>query len=298
MSVRTCVPKNIDGDNLLEKIILEEGGESVSTIKTKTNQGQIVLNSIEKLKKETEMIVFPLSNELNVCTVRIDELNDKKTVLLKMLEEIETETTVLKSKKVKIEENISNAELSYERTVSTVAQNPLNRDALLASKMHEKVRNFVSKVSVLENSIFSVLEEREETVNEKILKEKTNGKVGNGKKVVLTVDYPVRVKTSSTYLHDYVRTECQCLCLLAGRVVLLSTQLIHYKRELNAYKSLNMTVLVGELTTTIKKTENDIDEDKKALNLLQDELCGAILRFSKCLNLTDKGTFCFMQLFI
>ena len=105
----------------------------------------------------------------------------------------------------------------------------------------------------------------------------------------LSADHPARVASSTLALQQYVRTEAQCLSLLASRVINLTGQLVHLRREHAAYKSLNMTALATDVETSMKKMETDLSEDKKALAHLQECLAGAIGRFKSCLNLTTSG---------
>ena len=283
---RTDKSSNIEGDLLLEKIVMSEGGESASSLKGKKEKGKAIISVVEKLKKDKNDLISPMTVEINSCSVRLKDLYDKKTALLVMLDGIENDIAAVNSRKKTLQSSITESEDMYVRSLSTVETNPINREAILATKMQEKIDHLVLKVISLENCFLSSLDEKADKNENKNKKVASNVPV---KKVILQNEYPVRVSTSSTYLQEYVRTECQCLSLLAGRVVLLSSQLKNLKRELNAYKSLNMLALACDVETAIKKMETDIDEDKKALEHLQNDLCTSIQRYGKCLNITNKG---------
>lgn len=105
----------------------------------------------------------------------------------------------------------------------------------------------------------------------------------------LVANHSTRIGTSTIALQQYVKTECQCLSLLAHRVSQMAGQMVHLKREYNAYKSLNMTALANDVEIAIKKMEEDLSEDKKAIVHLQEVLTESMQRYGVCLNLSASG---------
>lgn len=274
---------------MLEKIVLSECGESATTLKNKKDQGKAVIVVMEKLKKDTNNSILPMTTEMKSCDSKLSELNDKRKALLLMLESVENDMTALNSRKKILQLSVTESEQMYARTLHTIESNPNNSNAIKAIRIQDKIDNLISKVVNLENCVLSSLDEKiERDIIDNKNKNKTS--ITTVKKVNLLNEHPARVSTSSTYLQEYVRTECQCMSLLSGRVVSLTIQLINLKRELNAYKSLNMTALAVDVEMAIKKMEKDIEEDRQALVHLQEDLCSSISRFSICLHLTSKGS--------
>jgi hypothetical protein len=69
----------------------------------------------------------------------------------------------------------------------------------------------------------------------------------------------------------------------------MAGQMVHLKREYNAYKSLNMIALANDVEVAIKKMEEDLIEDKKAIAHLQEVLSESMQRYGVCLNLSASG---------
>ena len=171
-----------------------------------------------------------------------------------------------------------------------MGDNPANRDALNATKLLEGARALSHKVSHLEESLADAFTP---TIT---LKTEANGHTPSVRTVItatqrasLTANHSARVASSTLALQQYVRTECQCLSLLAHRVSQMATQMVHLKREFNAYKSLNMTALANDVEIAIKKMEADLSEDKKAIGHLQETLTDTMQRYGVCLNLSAPG---------
>jgi hypothetical protein len=189
-----------------------------------------------------------------------------------------------------------------------VGNNPLNKDALYATKMVDGVKDLITKVTGLEDRLaecFTAHTDSENSAHSNGLNgthtgmngKATHTTISSASRKALVVDHPARIASSTLALQQYVRTEAQCLSLLASRVINLTGQLVHLRREHAAYKSLNMTALATDVETSIKKMENDLSEDKKALAHLQECLTGAIARFKSCLNLTTQGVSCYTVLY-
>ena len=246
---------------------------------------------IEKLKKDTNDVIAPMMNEINNCSAKLKELTDKQTALQLMLHAVETEINALNSRKKTLDSSVQESQSTFERTVLTVGNTPNNMEAIMATKIQDKVSNLTLNIHEIEDC-FALSYEEKKLKDIETVKSMQNGKDrnnGNKSKVVLTVSEPVRVEKSMATLSEYVKTECQCLSLLSGRVGSLSSQLINLKREYNAYKSLNMSALVSDVHAAITKVEGDILEDKKAILCLQGELVELLERFCVCLNIDAKG---------
>ena len=181
-----------------------------------------------------------------------------------------------------------------------MGNNPSNKDALYAIKMVDGVKDLITKVTGLEDRLTQCFTAHTSDSENGHMNGMNGTHTGmNGKaphttitpasRKALTADHPARVASSTLALQQYVRTEAQCLSLLASRVTTLTGSLVHLRREFAAYKSLNMTALANDVEVSIKKMETDLSEDKKALGHLQECLAGAIGRFKSCLNLTASG---------
>ena len=151
-----------------------------------------------------------------------------------------------------------------------MGNNPTNKEALYAIKMVDGVKELITKVIGLEDRLTKCFTVSTGEVENGVHTNGVNGThtgVGlNGKtthttitpanRKALVVDHSARVDSSTLALQQYVRTEAQCLSLLANRVINLTRQLVHLRREHAAYKSLNMTALATDVEISIKKNGN------------------------------------------
>ena len=152
------------------------------SLKGKKEKGKAILSVVEKLKKDKNDLISPMTVEINSCSVRLKDLKDKKTALLVMLDGIENDILAVNSRKKTLQSSITESEDMYVRSLSTVETNPINRDAILATKMQEKIDHLVLMVVSLENCLLSSLDEKADKNGNKTNKKVTNIPV---KKVIL-----------------------------------------------------------------------------------------------------------------
>ena len=105
---------------LLEAVVYAEGGESASTLRLKRDQGQAVVLVIEKLKKDTESSIAPMTLEINNCNKKITDLNEKRSKLLHEMKILDSESATVETRKAALEKSVNDTQSTYERTVSKV----------------------------------------------------------------------------------------------------------------------------------------------------------------------------------
>ena len=76
-----------------------EGGETVSSLRIKREQGQAVVIVIEKLKKDVDQSLLPLNKEINSYTVKLTDLSLKQQSLLQQVKVVEDEMAAIDAKK-------------------------------------------------------------------------------------------------------------------------------------------------------------------------------------------------------
>ena len=84
---------------LLESVVYAEGGETVSSLRVKREQGQAVVIVIEKLKKDVDSSLLPLNKEINAYTMKLTDLSLKHQSLLQQAKVVEDEMAAIDSKK-------------------------------------------------------------------------------------------------------------------------------------------------------------------------------------------------------
>ena len=76
-----------------------EGGETVSSLRIKREQGQAVVIVIEKLKKDVDSSLLPLNKEINSYTAKLTDLSIKQHSLLQQVKVVEDEMAAIDAKK-------------------------------------------------------------------------------------------------------------------------------------------------------------------------------------------------------
>jgi hypothetical protein len=84
---------------LLESVVYAEGGETVTSLRSKREQGQAVVVVIEKLKKDFDSSLLPLNKEINTYTVKLTDLSLKHQSLTNQLKALEEEMATIDGKK-------------------------------------------------------------------------------------------------------------------------------------------------------------------------------------------------------
>lgn len=84
---------------LLESVVYAEGGETVTSLRSKREQGQAVVIVIEKLKKDFDSSLLPLNKEINTYTVKLTDLSLKHQSLTNQLKVLEEEMATIDGKK-------------------------------------------------------------------------------------------------------------------------------------------------------------------------------------------------------
>jgi hypothetical protein len=84
---------------LLESVVYAEGGETVTSLRSKREQGQAVVVVIDKLKKDFDSSLLPLNKEINTYTVKLTDLSLKHQSLTNQLKALEEEMATIDGKK-------------------------------------------------------------------------------------------------------------------------------------------------------------------------------------------------------
>ena len=84
---------------LLESVVYAEGGETVTSLRSKREQGQAVVVVIEKLKKDFDSSLLPSNKEINTYTVKLTDLSLRHQSLTNQLKVLEEEMATIDGKK-------------------------------------------------------------------------------------------------------------------------------------------------------------------------------------------------------
>jgi hypothetical protein len=257
-------------NNTLESALLLERGETPSSIRDKVTRGSNVATYISRLHDDTNARIVPFNDELDKCANQVSNLLKEKNDLLQKLQAIEMESIAIQGRRNKLEASIRDVYHAQEKQIAALGNSQQQQGVVNAIQLQEGVGNIMKRVIALETSLSESLEFNDSSSSD------------NGDDILIN-QFSTRMSDTSNIISSYVNSESHCIIALSRRCVLAKNQLDHLQGEVQVYKGLKMQSMVTDMEQAILKLNSNLDEDKVALNHLQNDLTKCLVRFTSTL---------------
>lgn len=285
-------------DELLQSLLLAEGGESASSLQQKNREFESARVELSNIITAKSAQIHPIQAEIERCCHQVDQLSQRKhaleTELKAVNESLQGATAKRDSLKAHLDDTVKHHKGQYEHLEH------LTTNMAKSVKLEMTSKQMVDSVKRLEHSFGSTIlgvadlsQRCLSALNESSSSSPSKSKGTIEKAAMYTAQFNARKASCIVAFNEYAVTECKCVDILADRVLTARRKADLLKRELDEYNALGMLNMAAEVSKLLSKSDSNISEDLSALNIIANSLNDAALRMATTMGLepTSEGAY-------